>query len=339
MFRSFATASLTVLALAGCAGTPPPPRALIVDDYRPTTQAAQIEEVRAAIDRYRDFAVAEQEGWKAFGGDEPLMGKHFYSETMPDYVHGDPLDFSRPNNLMYTEIDGEMVLTGVAFVVRLGDGEPVPEGFAGSGDRWHVHDFIRAIEAATEERPVLRWLANRWIDERYRNRGDTRGRLAMVHAWVTLDNPDGIFADYNRTLPYMKLGLPDGYWSGAGTDAARGLNLATAGGCEAQDGTLWIADASGRQKRAIREACEASAAMVRASLGQGKAAVNRAGEMAWASYDRVWNEVLTQTQRARIAAMSEHGAGGHDGHDGHEEHGDHEGHGEHDGHQGGHHDH
>ncbi|APE27751.1 hypothetical protein [Aurantiacibacter gangjinensis] len=318
---SLAAAS-ACLALAACASTPPPP-APVVDHYRPTSEAAQLEEVRAAVERYRDFRAAERDGWEPFGDDEPLMGRHYHNSNAPDYVHGDALDFSRPNNLMYTEIDGEMVLTGVAFVVRLGEGEPVPQGFAGSRDRWHVHDFVAAIDAATEERPIIRWLANRWLDDNYRNNGDMRGRLAMVHAWVTLDNPDGIYADYNRTLPYLKLGLPHSYWHGASEEAARGLNLATEGGCEAQNGTLWIADTSRRQNRTIAAACEEGANMVRGALGEGPQAVNRAGERAWAHFDGVWQTTLTEEQRARVAAMSEHGSDGH---------GDHEGHGGHEGH-------
>jgi hypothetical protein len=291
----------------------PQPRAPLIDDYRPATLDAQLEELRAAIDRYRDFAVAEREGWKPFGDDEPLMGRHYYNESAPDYVAGDPLDFSRPNNLMYTEIDGEQVLTGVAFVVRLAEGEPVPEGFAGNMDRWHVHDFIEAIAAATEERPLLGWIANWWLDENYRNKDDDRGRLAMVHAWVTMENPDGMFADYNRTIPYRKLGLQESYWQGASEEAARGLNLATTSGCEAISGTLWIATVDREQERTLKSACARAGGSVRAALARGeKAAVNAAGERAWADFDAVWERVLTSEQKARVDAMSEHGADGHD---------------------------
>lgn len=267
--------------------------------------------MRVAVRKYRDFSVAEREGWKPFGGDEPLMGIH-YSGPAPDYVHGDQLDFSQPNNLMYTDIDGEKVLTGVAFVVRIGEGEPVPEGFAGHQDRWHVHDFVRAIEAATEERPLLGWIANWWLDRNYRSKGDERGRLAMVHVWVALDNPDGIFADYNRTVPYAKLGLPDSYWQGASESAARGLNLATPGGCEAIDGTLWIATVSRDQERALKRACEQAADDVRRSLrSDRKSEINRAGERAWRRFDDAWDAILTAEQKARVAAMSEHGSDGH----------------------------
>lgn len=299
--------------LAGCVASAPPPapRAPLAFPGQPVTLEAQLAAVRAAVEKYRDFAVAEREGWKPFGGDEPLMGYH-YSGPAPDYVSGDQLDFSQPNNLMYTDIDGRKVLTGVAFVVRIGDGEPVPEGFAGDSDRWHVHDFVRAIEAATEERPVLGWIANWWLDRNYRSKGDNRGRLAMVHVWVALPNPNGVFADFNRTVPYLKLGLPESYWDGASVEAARGLNLATEGGCDAIDGTLWIATASDKQKRAIKEACQSAAGEVRAALrGADKAGVNMAGEAAWARFDAAWDAVLTPAQKARVAAMSEHGSDGH----------------------------
>jgi hypothetical protein len=33
-------------------------------------------------------------------------------------------------------------------------------------------------------------------------------RLAVMHAWIWLDNPDGIFATDNWTLPYARMGLP-----------------------------------------------------------------------------------------------------------------------------------
>lgn len=313
MLRVLALACLPLLVAPSAVTRAAPPPDV---PAQPDTLEAQLATVRASVQRYRDFAVAEREGWKPFGGDEPLMGYH-YSGPAPDYVSGDPLDFSRPNNLMYTDIDGKKVLTGVAFVVRIGEGEPVPEGFAGDSDRWHVHDFVRAIEAATEERPVLGWMADWWLDRNYRSKGDNRGRLAMVHVWVAMPNPDGVFADFNRTVPYAKLDLPDAYWAGASESAARGLNLATEGGCDAVDGTLWIATASHDQKRAIKEVCERAATDVRAALrAGGKVDINRSGEAAWARFDATWNSVLTPVQKARIAAMSEHGSDGHGEHRG-----------------------
>lgn len=277
---------------------------------------AQLAELAAGIGPYRDFAVARARGWKQFGGeDTPLMGEHWFREGGPDYVHGARIDFAQPSNLMYTEIGDRRVLTGVAYTVRLGPGEPVPVGFDGPNDKWHVHDFERAIAAALQDRPILRWLANGWIDRNYRDKGDNRGRVAMVHAWVTLPNPDGVFADYNRTLPYLKLGLPVAFAEGASVEAAKGLHLATATGCkDGIDGALWIGNAGGKAAKRIRAACAAAAAHVREGLASGdKDRINAMGEHGWMMFDAAWNRELTPTQRARIAAMNEHGEG-HGGH-------------------------
>ena len=280
----------------------------------PKATTDQIHQVAAAVERYRDFEVAKREGWTKFGGDEPLMGEHWSHKNGPDYIAGDPLDFTRPSNLMYTEIGGKKVLTGVAFVVRLGDGELVPEGFAGSADKWHVHDFVRAVEAALSDRPFLRWLANGWLDQNYRNKGDNRGRLAMAHVWVTIPNPDGIFADHNRAIPYLKLGLPASHAKGASMAAAQGLNMATTRGCgELIDGRLWIANASKAVSRALHKQCRAEAATIRAALSAAPAELNRVAAQAYARFEANWNRSLTPAQRARIAAMTEHGSEHHPG--------------------------
>ncbi|MBA3678155.1 MAG: hypothetical protein H0W74_12265 [Sphingosinicella sp.] len=277
---------------------------------------AQLALLAAGISPYRDFEVARARGWKQFAGeDTPLMGEHWFREGGPDYVHGDRIDFAQPSNLMYTKIDGRRVLTGVAFTVRLAPSEPVPAGFDGPNDKWHVHDFERAIKAALQDRPVLRWLANGWLNRNYRDKGDNRGRIAMVHAWVTLPNPDGVFADYNRALPYLKLGLPAAHAQGASVEAAKGLNLATSTGCkDGVNGALWIGNANGETTKRIRAACATAAAHVREGLASGdKSRINAMGEHGWAMFDAAWNRELTATQRQRIAAMNEHGEG-HGGH-------------------------
>lgn len=77
-------------------------------------------QVAAATKRYRDASWLQKEGWKRFGGDERLMGEHWYRPTGPDYVSGQPIDFARPSNLMYTDIAGKKVLVGVAFHAHSG---------------------------------------------------------------------------------------------------------------------------------------------------------------------------------------------------------------------------
>ncbi len=287
----------------------------------PPAAEAQLATVAAAGAPYRDVAVARARGWKQFGGeDTPLMGEHWVQKDGPDYVAGERLDFARPSNLMYTTIGGKRVLTGVAFTVRIGADEPVPAGFAGNADKWHVHDFEAAVRAATVDRPILGWLANWWLDTNYRSKGDKRARIAMVHAWVTLPNPDGVFADYNRTLPYLKLGLPATWADGASMAAARGLDLATPGGCRnAIDGGLWIANASSATTKELHRACEGAAAHVRASLASRDAAkVNAAGSHGWAMFEGARQRLLNPAQQARIAAITEHGS--HDAAASHDHH-------------------
>ncbi|WP_118857959.1 hypothetical protein [Sphingomonas mesophila] len=279
---------------------------------QPRATEAQLATVRAAVARYADFEVARREGWKKFGGDGPLMGEHY---SLPpekggiDYVSGMPLDFRRPSNLMYTFVNGKRVLTGVAFNVRIAPGEPVPEGFAGSADVWHVHDFPKAVAAALQDRPLLRWVADRFGPQHFVGKGDGRGRLAMVHVWTgPIPNPDGPFAHRNRAIPYAKLGLPFAFAEGASEHAARGLQLAAPNGCaETIDGALWVANA-GAHKARLHAACKAAADHVRIGLKSGtKVQVNTMAEHGWAMFDAQWKRALTPAQQARIAAITEHG--------------------------------
>lgn len=120
----------------------------------------QIATVAAAIATYRDFALAKRRGWKRFGDeDAPLMGEHWYlpaDKGGVDYAHGDRFDRRRPSNLMYTDIGGRRVLTGVTFNMRLGPGEPLPAGFDGPDDKWHVHARGRRRMCAKVWRAAIR---------------------------------------------------------------------------------------------------------------------------------------------------------------------------------------
>jgi hypothetical protein len=284
---------------------------------QPQALDAQLAALRAGIARYADFEVARREGWKKFGGkgEGPLMGEHWYLPPKlggPDYLPGGPIDFSRPSNLIYAELGGRRQLIGVTFNVRLADGEPVPEGFAGSADKWHVHDFPRAIAAATETRPMLRWLAQQFVDPNWSRGGVRRGRVAMVHVWPTLPNPDGPFADKHRLLPYLKLGLPPSYAEGASVQAAKGLHLATERGCaDTIDGALWIAAAPKESSTRLHATCAEAASHVKQSLASGrKDEINRMAEHGWAMFASAWSREITPQQQARIAAITEHGDSG-----------------------------
>ncbi|MGL4237977.1 hypothetical protein, partial [Tabrizicola sp.] len=159
--------------------------------------------------------------------------------------------------------------------------------------------------------------ANAWLDDEYRSKGDNRGRLAMAHVWV-IPNPDGVFADHNRTLAYLKLGLPADYAEGASVEAALGLMLATPSGCdEFIDPDAWIANLPGSTVRQLKDGCGQMGDYVKNALGGSKAEINAAAEAGWRGFDKFQNELLTDDQKARIATISEHAGHSpqHEGHD------------------------
>ncbi|MFQ6547852.1 hypothetical protein AADZ90_007830 [Aestuariibius sp. 2305UL40-4] len=277
----------------------------------------QIAVAEATARAYTDLGALRRAGWKKFGGDEPLMGEHWFPPGGADYVGVDRIDPARPSNFLFTEIGGQKRLVALSYNVWIAPGDPVPEGFAGSADVWHVHDAVAFTDAALEERPFLGAIAQGWLADEAAKRGG-RTRLAMVHLWL-IPNPDGRFADRNRTLPYLDLGLPVEWANGASMAAAHGLALAGRDGCdEALDGKLWVAAADRRTVRNLKAVCGQLAAFVREDLGS-KASANTRGARAWATLQREMNARLTPEEQARIAAISEHGE-------------DHMGHGKHGGH-------
>jgi len=269
--------------------------------------ARQIDAVRRATERYRDIENAKKDGYAPFGKEAPLMGEHWYHKGVREPPEGTPLDLEHPGTLQYAVIDGKRVLVGVAFSTRLRRTDSLPEGFAGPDDHWHQHDLIKAVSAATEDRSVLRWISNRWMDGA-RKKGDDRMMLTMVHAWVWLDNPDGVFAMHHRVIPYLKSGLPASFADGASEEAARGLDLATDNGCaRALDGELWMAHASREQSRTLREACAQSAHRLQGLLeGHPPAAIlNEEAESVWRSLDEARHRTYTPHQLERIGSVTE----------------------------------
>jgi len=273
----------------------------------PAELRAQIEAVRAATARYRDHAHAVRDGYRLFGQEGPLMGEHWYRRDLV----GQPLDLRHPSTLQYANVGGRKVLVGVAYTVYRRPGEPVPEGFAGAGDHWHTHDVVRLAQAATAERPFVRWLVQRRIDRGKLGPGGGRTLLTMVHAWVWLDNPEGMFAQEHLALPYLRAGLPPSWATNAA--AAQGVQLLVPGACRAEVGrTDKLARMEGDQARLLAALCEQEAAQVRAALNRHRdaAAVNAAAERAWNGYEAARARILHADQLARMqrimGAVMEH---------------------------------
>ena len=271
---------------------------------------AQVEAVRAATARYRDLEAARRDGYRPFGDDEgPLMGRHWYRRDLV----GEPFDLRRPSTLQYATIGGQAVLVGVAYTVYRRPGEPEPAGFAGESDRWHTHDVVRLARAAVRDRPLARLIVDRRIERGKVGPGDGRTLLTMVHAWVWLDNPDGVFAEKHRALPYLRAGLPAEWAAGASEAAAEGVALLAPGACESEvRRTDRLARLEGGQERELRAACDRRAATVRSALdGRSAERLNAAAEEEWRGYlvDRA--RILNSEQRERMARILDAAVEGH----------------------------
>jgi len=279
-------------------------------DAAPAALRAEVEAVRAATERYRDHANAVRDGYKRFGVEGPVMGEHWYRE---DLVRR-PLDLSRPSTLQYATLGGRRVLVGVAYTVYRRPDQAVPEGFAGAADHWHTHDVAKMARAFVADRPLLRWVVNRRIERGKLGAGDGKTLLTMVHAWVWLDNPDGLFAQQHRALPYLRAGLPAAWAQGTGVDAAQGVALLAPGACPPEvSRTDRMARLDRRQERELTAACEGASAAVRSALSRDRSAatVNAAAAEAWTGFQAAQARILTREQVARLeqvmgAAMEPH---------------------------------
>ncbi len=277
----------------------------------PPEAQAEIAALRAAIARFRDPAVAEAEGWKRarIGGDDtPLMGEHWVNDAIPPYGPGEAFDPARPNVLQYVVIGGQRVLAGVAFSAMLRPGDPPPEGFTGSADRWHLHDAAKIVAAATEGRPRLARVLKERMAERLGTGAAARDKLWMIHVWTEIPAPGGPFAHFNHALPYLRAGLPPEWAAGTGETEAQGVGYAAEDGCElALDGRLWIAGATRAQRREIGRVCDGAAEVVREAIVTGdREAVSQAARAAGGAVASAIARVLDENQRARLASLIEH---------------------------------
>lgn len=153
-----------------------------------TTTAADgqlIAAARAASASFQDRHAAIRAGYRKLGPEVPEMGEHWINPIMIVESRYDP---ARPAVLTYATIDGRPTLTGVAYALAMRAGETAPP--TGVSGTWHDH-------AAT----VFAELAN--ADHGARVAG---ARVVVMHAWVWVDNPAGVFADENWALPYLRLG-------------------------------------------------------------------------------------------------------------------------------------
>ena len=169
-----------------------------------------VAQARAGTERYRDRTVAIDEGFRLVGPDFPGMGEHWINVARLLSARFDP---ANPAMLQYAEIDGEPTLVAVTYALALVDGDSAP-GFP-SRALWHQHRNTVDEESLIDQHV---------LDDSHR----TGGRVAMLHAWVWLENPDGLFQSDNWRLPFERLHLTAG-GAQISSAAARALSLLTGG--------------------------------------------------------------------------------------------------------------
>lgn len=268
----------------------------------------EIAAIERAVAPYRNIRRARAEGWRRSTGHVPLMGEHWARRDGVDYVADDALDLRKPSNLIYADIGGRMELIAVSYVVRIGANDPMPEGFSGPADVWHVHNLDQILAALGEKRPLIARLGARWVSRSFAQDGNRR--LAMVHVWLNDNNPSGDFENLNPRLPYMRLGLGAEYADTATLNSAQGIALAHPEGCRNElDGKLWLAAVTGSKKRALNRICRQMQTRVRDALGRSPAELNRVASRAWQVFDEHRFMLLSDDERRRMLSIVE-GAGG-----------------------------
>ena len=150
------------------------------------------------------------------------MGEHWLSIPLVVREEVDPL---RPPILEYITVAGQPVLAGVAYTQLVRDGLPaatLPVPLSA----WHIH------QGSVDEESFILSHAERRVTAA----DSGQPAIAVLHAWLWLDNPAGVFATDNWALPWHRLGLPPPEW--VATRSAAGLAVALASGGEAYFATL-----------------------------------------------------------------------------------------------------
>lgn len=155
-----------------------------------SSEAAFIESARAATAKYQDRSSAIAEGYRQIGSDFPAMGEHWIRIGL---LFDGKFDPAHPEVLTYAEVSGKPQLLGVAYVLPLLAGESAPDWPAGK-EKWHDHFRTLEDETALEQHHTAG------------HAGDSP-RMTMLHAWIWLANPAGMFAADNWAIPYYRLGI------------------------------------------------------------------------------------------------------------------------------------
>lgn len=230
-------------------------------------------EALAAVEAFRDQTAAIAAGYKRIGMDFPSMGEHWVNTAV---LYRGGFDITTPALLSYATIDGRPVLTGAVYAVLLAPGElspPVPGGVG----KWHDHSGTLNDESAL---PV-----------HHGGMSDLSAtRLLVLHAWVGVPNPAGLFESDNWALPYVRAGLP--IPTPLSISAARALSLLSG----AKDYYVALGVAAGAKPEAVAPVLESCTAVV-APIAARMRASRQSAAADIAALEDAWRSALEKIAR------------------------------------------
>lgn len=172
---SIACLSLIVLLGSSCTQEIPDPElevSAVSLKAGATTLEGELKTVRKAAMRYHSFQQAVRNGYAdsyPFNPSPyvPQMGFHYINVGLMDGT----FDMENPEILLYVpDAQGNLKLAGVEYAVPVALSPEAPEGFTGSEDHWEYNPNVA-------------------------------GGAWTLHAWVVLENPEGVFAPHNPNVP------------------------------------------------------------------------------------------------------------------------------------------
>jgi hypothetical protein len=241
-----------------------------------------LAQARLGTARYQEPDSARAAGYRPVGPDFPGMGRHW---VHPSLILRDTVEAAQPSVLEYAEIRGQLTLVGVAYAVLVKDGAP-PTSLPVPPAAWHFH------QGTVEEESFLRSHAGLGHEI-------PGPKIGVLHAWIWLDNPDGVLATDNWALPYARMGFrPPATLS---RTAARALALAAGDGGRAYVEALLHAVGQPNDDETVA----LSGVVARhQTLARSHAANAAQLEACWAAF---WNDVRATVRPEvwlRLAAIS-----------------------------------
>jgi hypothetical protein len=213
---------------------------------------AFLARARVAVQRYASLDSAIAAGYRQLGGDLPSLGEHWIH---PGLVMSGGIDPSRPSVLIYIRTASGPTLAGAAWTKVLGPGEPYPSRPAGP-DAWHEHNG----SVADETLPMMHHHGAMSSAE--------PTRVAILHAWIGIENPSGVWVADNWALPFARAGL---HADGASVAAARAMSLTAPGAVPYYERVIESAAGTdsavlGRARTLIERSAEEATTVRRGSL-------------------------------------------------------------------------